>query len=225
MLTIVEQKHNVKSGQFFGSWEVTGKPFKCGKRWFVVAKCKCASCHVVRTDVLSRGGSLQCDECKYKGRIGQTVWKKHGEYKSRLYGVWNSMKERCNNPNNKHYANYGGRGITVCAQWRYDFAAFQSWALIAGYKQGLHIDRKDNDKGYCPHNCQFITQAKNNLNRRSNTSIHAFGEVKTLKEWSEDVRCVVSYSTLESRLRRNIDPEVAITTRCSKGSHRLESHV
>lgn len=224
MLTIVEQKHSVKSGQRFGSWEVIGKPFKCGKRWFVVAKCNCLSCHVVRTDVLSRGGSLQCDECKHKGRIGQTTWKKHGEYKSRLYGVWNSMKDRCGNPNNSSYGDYGGRGITVCDLWQRDFKAFQSWALIAGYEPGLHIDRKDNDKGYCPHNCRFITQAKNNLNKRNNPLIQAFGETKTMLEWSQDVRCPVAYSTLESRLRRNVNPEIAITTQVSRG-RRAKSHV
>jgi hypothetical protein len=212
VLTIVEQKHNVKSGTFFGSWEVIGKPFKCGKRWFVVAKCNCSSSHVVRTDVLSKGGSLQCDECKYKGRVGQTVWKKHGEHKSKLYGVWSSMKGRCGNPKDRHYANYGGRGITVCDEWKKDFVKFKEWAIAAGYAPGLHIDRIDNDSGYSPNNCRFVTQAKNNLNRRNSTSVNAFGESKTVKEWSNDARCVVSYKTLEARLRYGHDPEKAIAT-------------
>lgn len=82
-------------------------------------------------------------------------------YKVKLYGVWNGMKQRCNNPNSKAYPSYGGRGIRVCSIWQRDFMAFYRWAIEAGYQEGLTIDRIDNDGDYTPENCQWLTLAEN----------------------------------------------------------------
>lgn len=79
-----------------------------------------------------------------------------------LYAVWTSLKGRCNNPNNIRYKSYGGRGITVCDEWVHDFMCFRKWAIENGHKEGLQIDRKNNDGNYEPGNCQFITNAENN---------------------------------------------------------------
>ena len=67
------------------------------------------------------------------------------------------MKKRCYNPHDKYYKNYGGRNIKVCDEWRSDFSLFKKWADTNGYKQGLSIDRIDNDKNYEPGNCRWVT--------------------------------------------------------------------
>jgi hypothetical protein len=71
------------------------------------------------------------------------------------------MKDRCHNPKSKYWSRYGGRGIKVFAEWRNDFSAFRDWALGNGYQKDLTIDRIDNDKGYSPSNCQWITREEN----------------------------------------------------------------
>ncbi len=84
----------------------------------------------------------------------------HGGSKSRLYHTWCNMKQRCGNPKVREYSAYGGRGITVCEEWKNDFEKFRSWALDHGYADDLTIDRIDNDKGYSPDNCRWIPQSE-----------------------------------------------------------------
>lgn len=86
----------------------------------------------------------------------------------RLYGVWVNMKTRCYNKNVPGFRDYGGRGITVCDEWRDDFKAFYEWALSHGYREDLTIDRIENNKGYSPDNCRWITSAEQNRNKRNN---------------------------------------------------------
>jgi hypothetical protein len=76
------------------------------------------------------------------------------------------MKCRCHDERHQHYQQYGGRGIRVCEEWRRSFDVFLDWAMRNGYRSGLQIDRIDNDKGYCPENCRFVTCAENQRNKR-----------------------------------------------------------
>ena len=85
---------------------------------------------------------------------------RHGYSKHPLYGVWSSMRDRCSNPNNKSYHRYGGRGITVSDEW-YRVEPFIEWALKAGWKPGLQLDRTNNDGNYQPNNCRFVTRKEN----------------------------------------------------------------
>ena len=84
---------------------------------------------------------------------------------SKLHGVWKAMRQRCSNQNNKSWKDYGGRGIKTCLEWN-KFDVFYCWAVSNGYKEGLQIDRIDNDKGYYPENCRWVKQRRNRLNRR-----------------------------------------------------------
>lgn len=99
--------------------------------------------------------------------------KKHGlcvrddnNRQPRLYTIWIGMKQRCHNEKNPAYPEYGGRGITVCEEWRNNFPAFYAWAMSSGYRDDLSIDRIDNDKGYSPDNCRWETRITQSYNRR-----------------------------------------------------------
>jgi len=91
----------------------------------------------------------------------------HGMTGHRVYNIWRKMRSRCYNKNEKYYHRYGGRGIKICDEWL-DSSIFIEWALSHGYKDNLTIDRINNDKGYSPDNCEFITQSENSLRRPRN---------------------------------------------------------
>lgn len=94
---------------------------------------------------------------------------KHGETSggkhTRIYKQWLNMKNRCSNPKNHAYGRYGGRGIVVCEGWKDDFAGFMMWAVNNGYSDSLTIDRINNNKGYSPENCRFVTLEENSRNK------------------------------------------------------------
>jgi len=92
---------------------------------------------------------------------------KHGQSETKLYMVWASMKQRCNNPNSKVYERYGGRGITMYQDWDSSFHTFYTWAIETGYTEGLEIDRINNDQCYEPSNCRWVTSVENNRNKSS----------------------------------------------------------
>ena len=110
-------------------------------------------------------GTKSCRECSSGIRDKSIYHRTHGKRGHPLYQVWSGMKSRCDNSNHVSYKNYGRRGISVCTEWG-DFSTFYNWAVDAGYKKGLDIDRKNNDEGYSPANCRFVTREKNLLNQR-----------------------------------------------------------
>lgn len=113
-----------------------------------------------------------------------------GGKKSSLYCRWQAMKDRCCNSDNKSFKDYGARGITVCKKWQSDFAAFQVWALASGYEPNLLLDRKDNDKGYSPGNCRWVTRAVSNVNKRQKyRPIIVNGVEGSYKFWAEKLGC------------------------------------
>lgn len=87
-------------------------------------------------------------------------WRTHNESGTALYAIWMSMRQRCRNANNKDYKYYGGKGVGICSDWD-TYLGFKGWAILAGYRKGLEIDRRDSKGGYNPNNCRFITHTEN----------------------------------------------------------------
>ena len=118
--------------------------------------------------------SIKSCGCYRKRRVSETH-KTHGLKSTRLYTIWGDIKNRTLNPKHKHYNDYGGRGITICEEWKNDFMSFYNWAIPNGYEEnkGLSIDRIDNNESYYPENCRWTTQTIQNRNQRiqkNNTS-------------------------------------------------------
>ena len=131
--------------------------------WFCY--CDCGGKITVNGCYLRNGDTKSCG-CKNE---------KHGMTGSPLFTVYYGMKDRCYRNKNKNYKYYGGRGIAICDEWLSKPSLFFKWAEDNGYSHGLHIDRIDNNKNYEPHNCRFVTQRENNLNRRTIISSNRSG--------------------------------------------------
>jgi hypothetical protein len=111
---------------------------------------------------------------------------------------------------NKSYNLYGGRGIDMCDEWKNSSDAFKKWAVSNGYQRGLELDRIDNDRGYSPENCRWVTKTQNLRNTRKNKYIEWQGEVKSLSEWCEVLG--LDYHTTNMRVHRGWSFEKAIST-------------
>jgi hypothetical protein len=131
-------------------------------RYFWNCKCDCGETVIVASHHLRSGATKSCGCIKKEFLQENKFSKKHGFYLTKLYAVWDAMKQRCNNQNHKAYYRYGGRGIVICQDW-YDFQNFHDWAMSHGYQEGLSIDRIDNNGNYCPSNCQWITRSANTI--------------------------------------------------------------
>jgi len=104
---------------------------------------------------------------QYSNRKGCKLCYKRNNYKlskTKLYRIWASMKDRCNNPRSAYFSFYGGKGVKLTNTWN-DFVVFHKWAEENGYKEGLTIDRIDGGEGYSPSNCRWVTKRENTLNR------------------------------------------------------------
>lgn len=147
------------TGQRFGRLfvkEVADKTDRGQIRWRCV--CDCGAERLVTTGHLRSGHTKSCGCLGLENATKAKI--KHGGVRSKLYGVYCTMKARCNNPNSQGYEWYGAKGITLCAEWQ-TFAPFKEWAESSGYKEGLSIDRIDPDKGYSPDNCEWVTRSEN----------------------------------------------------------------
>lgn len=142
-LTVVRQDGNTRGGAAV---------------WLCLCECG-AHTRPIGTD-LRKGKATRCKSCSSVGRFTT-----HGATGTRLYRIWKAMHNRCSNKGATGFKNYGGRGISVCAEW-HKFEPFQSWALSTGYSEALSIERDDTNGNYQPSNCTWANHITQSRNRR-----------------------------------------------------------
>lgn len=171
-----------------------------------LCKCDCGNEKVIVGTCLRNGSSKSCGcLCKEKNRKIQT---KHGKRKTRIYGIWAGMKQRCLNPSNQKYKNYGGRGIEICNRWM-NFENF--YKDMGDPPIDYSIDRIDNDGNYEPSNCKWSTNIEQSNNTTTNRVIEFYGLKLTIAQWSRMIN--ISARTLRARLfEHNWSIQKALTT-------------
>ena len=168
-------------------------------------ECECGNTIVASGNDLRRGHTKSCG-CM-KGTNQRTTYEHRG---TQIYRTWVNIKTRCYNKNQKSYQHYGGRGITVCKEWRENFREFYDWAMANGYQEGLTIDRKDNDGNYEPSNCRWVTRKEQMNNYRGNHLVTIDGETHTITEWSKITG--VPAGRIVARINKlGWEPEKAVT--------------
>jgi hypothetical protein len=196
------------SGKRFGFWEVRARaPNGKGGRARWLCCCDCGTARVVPAIHLVRGKSKSCG-----GRAHAPRGERHPSYKhggkshGAVYRAWCNVIDRCENPNNPQYADYGGRGIKVCRRWREDFAAFL--VDMGPRPKGLTIDRVNNDGNYEPGNCRWATRLEQARNSRHCHLVTVRGETMPLSVAVE--RFGGNYGTVKWRLYQGQPIEQAL---------------
>lgn len=168
-------------GERFGRLTVISHHHKQNTRHFVVCRCDCGRLKIVSTSDLKSHRTFSCGCLSRELREER---KKNKIKNENLRYIWVGMRQRCNNPNNKSYKNYGARGIRVCAEWdtKKSFRTFEAWALKNGYRRGLSLDRIDNDGNYEPANCRWADAVTQANNKRGTIKINYNGNMLSVTE-------------------------------------------
>ena len=199
------------TGKRFGRLIVIERDELCNSKhatW--KCRCDCGNITSVLGTNLRRGISNSCG-CLQRELLSKRR-KIHGGWanKEPLFNVWRGILQRCN-PEIKSTStkNYGQRGITVCDEW-HEYAIFREWAIGAGYRKGLSIDRINVNEGYSPQNCRWADNKTQQNNKRNNVYVDFNKETHTLKEWSELLN--INYQTVYSRYQRGLPIESVLST-------------
>ncbi len=180
--------------------EIINKNYKGANRNFLKAICECGNIIEILPAQVRHGHTKSCG-CIFKEMIINRN-KTHGLATHTLHSIWSTMKGRCYGEYSIGYKHYGGRGITVCDEWKNDFMAFYNWCMANGWEKGLHIDRRENNGNYTPDNCRIVTQKVNNNNKRNNVSVTIGDKTKNMSQWHKEDG--ISIYTLRKIKRRVI---------------------
>lgn len=195
------------TGQKFGRWTVLNfvhAPKSGGSRW--LCRCECGNEREVASVNLRRGLSQSCGCIRVESTTTHGGAKQSGEMKAE-YTSWRSMLSRCTDRKHRQYDDYGGRGITVCEEWRRDFAAF--YRDMGPRPFGMTLGRIDNDRGYSKDNCRWEPKLDQARNRTNTRWVEIDGQRRSLAEWCEMFR--VSWFLVNYRLNHGWDPKRALT--------------
>ena len=157
------------------------------RRW--LCQCDCGQTVIIGAADLRSGHSKSC------GCLRRELSTRHGLARDRIHRIWRCMIRRCFDSKHGNFHNYGGRGITVCEEWRHSFEAFARWAFDTGYNESLTLERIDTNKPYSPKNCCWATMKEQQRNRRNNRLVKG----KPLAQWAEEAR--IPFNKLSRRLR------------------------
>lgn len=179
-LTVIDSAPNDKHGN---------------KRW--KCQCECGNITFVDSHTLVSGRSKSCG-CVHS-ELAKNLNASHKMSNTRLYHCWIDMKSRCYNPKNKCFDIYGGRGISVCKEWKNDFEAFYNWSVANGYSDDLKIDRIDCDGNYEPSNCRWANDSIQANNRRNSHLVTYHGQTDTLDNMCRKLN--INSKVVRGRLR------------------------
>lgn len=150
------------------------------RKYMWLCKCDCGNEKIVLGSHLKSGHTKSCG-CYNREKI-KNLNKKTGLSQSKLFYAYHNMHNRCERKNCDSYSDYGGRGISVCEEWsgKNGFEKFVGWALENNYEEGMQIDRIDNDKGYSPCNCRWVSKIEQANNKRNTLFISVNDEIDTV---------------------------------------------
>lgn len=203
---------NDLTGRKFGRLKVIEFLERKKGHTFWKCECSCGNTTITTTNSLIANETRSCGCLMREGNN-----KKHMHSNTRLYHIWRNMKQRCYYPQSPSYKNYGEKGIAICEKWLNDFESFFEWSMKNGYKEDLTIDRINNDKGYSPRNCRWVTRKQQNYNTSRNRYISFEGETLALGQWAEKQN--INKNTLKNRLDNKWSPwsiEKALTVPARK---------
>jgi hypothetical protein len=173
-----------------------------------VCRCDCGTIWSVVGSALKDGLTRSCGCHRREIFIQRNTIHGHTLNHPRLHLTWRKMHDRCKNPRNRKYPDYGGRGIQVCPEWE-QFEEFLKWSESSGYDDTLTIDRRDNNSGYSPANCRWATALEQASNKRNNTYFTLHGVSKILPEWSREFG--IDCGVVRSRIKVGWDLQRALT--------------
>lgn len=188
-------------GQKYNSLTIIGFEHRKSS-WYWKCRCECGK-EIVCSPLKAITGHTKSCGCKKIERCHEMTVKyrtTHGGRNERLYHIWHGVKQRCCSSTSKDYANYGGRGIAVCGEWKDSYSAFREWAYNSGYEENLTIDRIDVNGNYEPSNCRWVPIEEQAKNKRNSIIVEIGGEKKCLVDWCEYYG--VNYQTAYSHVVR-----------------------
>lgn len=179
-------------------------------RTYWLCHCDCGKELRVLGQNLTNGNTMSCGCVKRHSEAARGKHKGLSSLERYAYSCWNGMKARCYRKSHPAFYKYGGRGIEVCEEWM-SFETFCGWAVANGLRQGLSVDRINNDLGYSPHNCRVATPTEQNNNKRNNTVISFGDKSMTVAAWADELS--ISANTIYWRLSNGWTVEKALTVR------------
>lgn len=168
--------------QRFGRLLVLKRLGFINKKTYYECKCDCGKIVNVISSNLQKGTSNSCG-C-LANELTSLRSRTHNMSKTRLYNIWEGIKQRCYNPKVKAFKYYGKNNIQVCKEW-FEFETFMQWAITNGYNDTLTIDRIDVFGNYCPENCRWVDKTTQANNTRVNVFLTVDGETNTIANWSK----------------------------------------
>lgn len=194
------------TGRVFTRWIVirfNGRNQKNLRMW--LCKCLCGKMRAISEDTLRSRHSQSCGCLRVDVATARVF--KHGLSHTPIWNIWRAMNRRCNNPSDKSFCNYGGRGIKVCESW----LKFENFFKDMGHRpSGLTLERIDNNKGYSPDNCKWATRKENIVNRRVTVFMTLNGRTMCQADWCRELS--INSQTLRARRMKGWSDNQCLTT-------------